>query len=174
MAIAFKGDNFEVDVFKRDVRGSSQEFEVVRRPKIVICVPVATDGRLVLIRQNRVAVNAPVIEFPAGRLETGESAYGGMVRELVEEAGFEVDEIFEIGTVQSAPHFCDEQAQVFLARGRIAADRAPTPREEIECPFTLLPSEIAMMIARGEINDCKTIAAFSVAYGRGMLGESVW
>lgn len=173
MTLVFQGSNFQVEVVRREIRGMSQDFEVVRRPRIVICVPVAHDGRLVLIRQTRVPVEKSVIEFPAGRLEEGETAIDGITRELAEEAGFEVAEVAEIGVVQTAPHFCDEQIRVFVAKGRITMPRTPSPKEAIDRTFVIDPYEIRLMISRGEINDCKTIAAFFLACETDVQDEAV-
>jgi ADP-ribose pyrophosphatase len=71
MKRVFEGDNFSVGVLAREVRSVWQDFEVVLRPDIALCVPITPEGRIVLIRQYRVSVDEVIIEFPAGRLGTG-------------------------------------------------------------------------------------------------------
>ncbi len=55
----------------------------------VLLIPwLKPSGRLVLIRQFRPPVNAPVIEFPAGLIDAGETPQTSALRELREETGY--------------------------------------------------------------------------------------
>ena len=62
--------------------------EVVRQRGSVAALPVLADGRVVLVRQYRYAVDALVWELPAGRRDPGETPEEGARRELEEEVGF--------------------------------------------------------------------------------------
>ena len=61
--------------------------EVVRQRGSVAALPVHEDGRVVLIRQYRYAVDEQVWEVPAGRLDPPETPEDGARRELEEEVG---------------------------------------------------------------------------------------
>ena len=54
-----------------DDRESS--FEIVHHPGGAAALPVLEDGRLLLIRQFRPAIQGYIYEIPAGRLEVGET-----------------------------------------------------------------------------------------------------
>ena len=54
--------------------GSSAVREYIVHPGAVLVVPVADDGRLVVERQFRYPPNRTFLEFPAGKLDPGESA----------------------------------------------------------------------------------------------------
>jgi ADP-ribose pyrophosphatase len=73
-----------------DPDGRPFERIVVRHPGAVVIVPAHDDGTVSLVRQYRPAVDAMVLQLPAGtRDEAGESAEATARRELVEEAGLE-------------------------------------------------------------------------------------
>jgi len=61
--------------------------EVVRHRGSVAALPVHEDGRMVLVRQYRYAVDALVWELPAGRLDPGETVEDAARREMEEEVG---------------------------------------------------------------------------------------
>src|SRR4051812_16918245 len=62
--------------------------EYLVHPGAVLIVPVLPDGRLVIERQFRYPLQRVFIEFPAGKLDPGESALDTARRELQEEAGY--------------------------------------------------------------------------------------
>jgi hypothetical protein len=62
--------------------GRELERDVVRHPGAVTVIPVLDDGRLVMIRNWRVAVGAWLDEFCASKLEPGEDPALAAAREL--------------------------------------------------------------------------------------------
>jgi len=60
--------------------------EIVRQRGSVAALPVHPDGRVVLVRQYRYAVDSRVWELPAGRIDPGETPAEGARRELEETA----------------------------------------------------------------------------------------
>ena len=68
--------------------GVEGTFGIIRHPGASLAVPITDDGQVVLLRQYRFAVQARLLEFPAGTLEEGEDPLESMQRELGEEAGY--------------------------------------------------------------------------------------
>ena len=62
--------------------------EHVVHPGAVLIVPVLPDERLVVVRQYRYPLDRVFIEFPAGKLDPGETGLATAQRELIEEAGY--------------------------------------------------------------------------------------
>src|SRR4030095_16651407 len=62
--------------------------EFVVHPGAALVVPVLADGRLVLERQFRYPVGRVMLEFPAGKIDAGETPLATAQRELVEEVGY--------------------------------------------------------------------------------------
>jgi ADP-ribose pyrophosphatase len=93
-------------VFRDTVRlpdGGTAVREIVRHPGAVMIVPIADDGRLVVERQHRHPIGQVLIEFPAGKIDPGESTLRCAQRELLEETGFRAREWAHAGRMHNAP-----------------------------------------------------------------------
>jgi ADP-ribose pyrophosphatase len=132
--------------------------EVVRQPGSVAALPVLADGRIVLVRQYRYAVDAFVWELPAGRRDPDETPEAGALRELEEEVGLKAGSLERISTFWTTPGFCDEVMHLFRATNLETVDARPEADERIEqATFTL--DEALAMVRRGEIREGKTLVA---------------
>lgn len=145
--------------------GRRAEFEVLHHPGGAAVLPLLDDGRVVLIRQYRSALNGMLLEIPAGRLEPNESPEACVRRELVEEVGYRADRVEKLGEMLPAVGFCDERIHLFAATGLIPVPQALEPDEYIEVlPLPL--DEALAMVVRGEIPDGKTQLALLLWQGR--------
>lgn len=132
--------------------------EVVRQRGSVAALPVLDDGRLVLVRQYRYAVDALVWELPAGRRDPGETPEEGARRELEEEVGLRAASLEPLLVFWTTPGFCDEVMHLFRATDLKTVPARPEADESIEqATFTL--DEAMAMIGRGEIREGKTLVA---------------
>jgi len=139
--------------------------EVVRQRGSVAALPVFDDGRLVLVRQYRYAVDALVWELPAGRREGGEAPEAAARRELEEEVGLRAARLEPMATFWTTPGFCDEVMYVFRATGLEAVPPRPDADENIEnANFTL--DEAMAMVRRGEVREGKTLVALLMESAR--------
>ena len=129
--------------------------DVVRHPGAVTVIAVKSDGTLVLVRNQRIAVGQALVEFCAGKLERGEAP----ARELEEETGFSAGKIERLGEFFTSPGFTDECMHVFLATDLTPVPQRLEPGEELEV-VTMSVAQLRAQIARGEILDGKTLGAF--------------
>ncbi len=131
--------------------------EMIRHPGAAAIVPVHADGAVTLVRQYRYAAGGYIWESPAGKLDAGEAPSGCAARELQEETGLKAAELVPLGTIFTAPGFCDERIHLFLAR-----QLSPTtPRLDADEVLSVsrMPLRQALdMIRTGAIQDAKTIA----------------
>ncbi len=160
--IVHTGPVFSVErrefVNPRRTAGAPLVRDIVRHPGAVAVIPVLDDGRLVLIRNNRIAVDAWLIELCAGKLERGEEPALAAGRELEEETGFSAARIEAVSTFYTSPGFADELMHVFEATGLTPVPRRLEDDERIEVlPLPL--EDVLDKIDSGEIRDGKTIAA---------------
>jgi len=133
--------------------------DVVRHPGAVTVIAERDDGQLVLVRNRRVAVGKSLLEFCAGKLERGEDPRHAALRELEEETGHAAGSLERVGEFFTSPGFTDERMHVYLARGLRPVPQRLEPAEEIE--VVVMPrAELERAIARGEIEDGKTLGAY--------------
>ena len=79
-------DTLLLDVRRDRVRlpdGGEAVREYVVHPGAVLMIPVLDNGRLIAVRQFRYPQNRAFVEFPAGKLDAGETALATAQRELV-------------------------------------------------------------------------------------------
>jgi ADP-ribose pyrophosphatase len=132
--------------------------EVVRHRGSVAALPVHDDGRIVLVRQFRYAVDEYVWELPAGRLDPGETPEEGARRELEEEVGLRASRAEALTIFYTTPGFCDERMHLFRCTGLTEVPARPEADERIErAAFTL--DEARAMVRGGEICEGKTLVA---------------
>jgi len=146
--------------------GTAVRRDVVRHPGAVAVVAVV-GGAVALIRQYRAAVDADVLEIPAGKLDLdGEDPEQAVRRELAEEAGLVPGELRLLADFWSAPGFTDERMRVYLATGCTPTDRIPHGVEEEAAEVVMAPLEdVRAMIAGGAIRDAKSLVGLLMALG---------
>src|SRR5262245_31880355 len=118
MSIVFKGRVFSVEVSRRrHPNGRVHEVAVVRHPPSVVIVPIEDDGRVVLVRQYRAALDRELWEAPAGSVDREESADEAARRECAEEIGRSPERVERLGAWFPTPGYCDEELIFFRATG---------------------------------------------------------
>jgi ADP-ribose pyrophosphatase len=166
MQTIYKGRVFSVETGRRRFpNGQEHDVEIVRHAPSVVLIPVEDDGRVVIIRQYRAPLDRELWEFPAGRLNDGESAEDAARRECEEEIGRTPARIERIRGLYPAPGFCDEELIFF----RVSDLREPAPdsphkpdEDEDITTRTLAIAEVRAMLDRGEIVDLKTAYALTL------------
>jgi ADP-ribose pyrophosphatase len=140
---------------------------VVHRKGAVVVAPMTPDGKLLLIRQERVPIRATIWEFPAGQIDDTsdpDAIRATGLRELEEEAGFTLapgGEILSMGHFFPSSGFTDEHSHLLLARPVVPATGGARPdaAESILDCRAFSVEEIRTMIASGEICDANTLSA---------------
>jgi ADP-ribose pyrophosphatase len=138
--------------------GSLGTREYIVHPGAVLMVPVLADGRLVVVHQFRYPVGRSMIEFPAGKLDPGESPLATAQRELREEAGYVATSWEPLGRIHSVVGYSDEQIEFFVAGGLTHVGPELDDGEFLEVE-TMSVDEMLAALDRGEITDAKTVAA---------------
>ena len=130
--------------------------EYIKHPGAVVILPVFDDGRVLLERQFRYPLGRVFIEFPAGKIDPGESTLACAQRELQEETGYTASNWQFICTIHNAIAYSDEHLDLFVARGLTAGERKLDVGEFLET-FTATVPDMLDMVRSGEITDVKTI-----------------
>ena len=138
--------------------GSLATREYVRHPGAVMVVPMLGDGRLVLERQYRYPLRQVMIEFPAGKLDAGESTFGCAQRELLEETGYSATEWAHAGMLHPVIAYSTEFIDIWFARGLSLGERRLDTGEFLDV-FTATLPELLLWCRDGQVTDAKTLTA---------------
>lgn len=136
--------------------------EIVEHPGAVGIVPITEDGKIILVRQFRKAVEKPLLEIPAGKIEINEEPKETALRELFEETGFYSNKMEYIIEFYTSPGFSNEKVYLFLATELEKREAEPNGDELIEIEMYDI-KDLVEMVNRGEINDSKTIIGILLA-----------
>ena len=132
--------------------------EYIVHPGAVLVVPVLPDGALVVERQYRYPLNRAFVEFPAGKLDAGESPLATAQRELREEAGYTAGRFTYLGVIHPVISYSTEQIELYVAEDLTHVGRALDDGEFLDV-VTMSVDTMLAALDRGEITDAKTVAA---------------
>jgi ADP-ribose pyrophosphatase len=155
---------FRVDTIERE-DGTRGRRDIVGHPGAIAVLAVDGDGRLLMVRQWRVAAGRALLEIPAGTLDVHdgvtEDPDAAARRELEEETGHRAATWRKLARFWTAPGFASELMHLYLATGLtgVADDAgrlAPDEDEHLELRRVPLAEALALLDAGG-IMDAKTI-----------------
>ena len=150
----------------------------MHRKAAVVVASMTRDGKIVLIRQERIPIRQAIWETVSGQVDDHNADQREIknvaLRELREEAGYELAEDGELISLLhyfSSPGFTDERGYFFLARPVQRCEDGPARDEEesiLDCrEFTV--EQIRRMIAKNEIRDANTLGICAMLSARGLL-----
>lgn len=140
--------------------GSRAHWDYVEHRKGAAAVlPVRSDGKLILVRQYRSALNMDTLEIPAGsKEEKSEPSDICAAREMEEEIGYRAGKMEKLINVCTTGAFCNESIDIYLATELIHTQQHLDPTEFLNVEVYDV-EELCDMIYRCEIVDAKTVAA---------------
>lgn len=152
-----------VDIYSDTILFSNGNTElwdyVAHRKGAAAIIPVLPDGKILLVRQYRNALDRETIEIPAGAKDfAGEDSLACAVRELEEETGYVSKNVSYLYTVATTVAFCNEVIDVFVAKDLVKTSQNLDENEFINLEAYEI-SELTDMILQGKIQDSKTVGA---------------
>jgi ADP-ribose pyrophosphatase len=141
--------------------GRRGEYHYVHTNGAALIVPVAHDGKLLLVNQFRYLCGRESIEFPCGGVKDGSSHRETAAHELREETGYTSDLIALAGEFNPYNGVTDEICKVYIARDLVFVGGSPDDTEEFE-QVSLTPADLESRISSGAIWDGMTIAAWGI------------
>ena len=159
--IDFYQDTIEVD------GNHTVIWDFIKHKGAAAVVPVTEDGKILMVRQYRNALDRYTLEIPAGALDAeDEPGRDCAARELEEEAGYRSDDLEWLITLRTTVAFCNERIEVYVAKNLIPSKQHLDEDEFIDLKAYSL-DELKEKIFNGEIEDAKTVAslmAYAVKY----------
>ena len=139
--------------------GNTEDWDFIHHDGAAAVLPVTEDGKILMVRQYRNALDRYTLEIPAGKLDSPDEAkIDCAYRELEEETGYRCDHLEYLMSVNTTIAFCDEALDIFLARDLKKTHQHLDPDEEIEVEAWEL-SDLLKRIYAGELTDGKTVSA---------------
>ena len=137
--------------------GNTEKWDLIDHKGAAAVVAVLEDGRLMMVRQYRNALERETLEIPAGGLNGREEpAAQAAQRELEEETGYVCGHMELLNTIYTTVAFCNEKIDIYLARNLKRGRQHLDENEYLNVEVHSL-EELKQMIFEGRIQDSKTI-----------------
>ena len=141
-----------------EVNGNIAEWDYIHHDGAAAVVAVDTDGKFLMVRQYRNALDRFTLELPAGKLDDPkEPTLECAKRELEEETGYRAGKMEYLLTVNTTVAFCNEKIDLYLATDLTKTEQHLDPDEEINVERWDI-DDLKQMIYEGKMTDSKTIA----------------
>ncbi len=163
-----------IDFYKDSIQlpdGKVVQWDFIKHKGAAAVVAVRDDGKLLMVRQYRNALDRYTLEIPAGgRDYEEEPTLLCAARELEEETGYKSDNLTHLLTLRTTVAFCDELIDVYVAR-----DLKPSKQHLDEGEYINVEAytidELCEKVFAKEIQDSKTVSAI-IAYKLSLMTEN--
>jgi ADP-ribose pyrophosphatase len=163
--VAFATPWFEL--LAKTMREGEAPYYSLRLPDYVSVVAFTEDGRTVIVRQYRPAVEHHTLELPSGLVDPGETPEETARRELLEETGYEAGEVELLGGMETDVGRLGNRIYTCVARGvRLVGGRAPEEGIEV---VLWSREELSAAIVDGRFDHALHVAVVLIAMAKGGL-----
>ena len=146
--------------------GNIAKWDYIRHKGAAAVVAVQDDGKLLMVRQYRNALNRETLEIPAGGLNGADEPTDiAAARELEEEAGYTAGKLELLLTICTTVAFCDEKIDIYLATD-LQRSRQHLDEDEFLDVESHDIEELVQMVYDCKIQDGKTVAAILAYYNK--------
>lgn len=150
-----------IDYYKDTIQvpnGNIVKWDFIGHHGAAAVVPVTNEGKILMVRQYRNALDRYTLEIPAGGLNGEEPTDVAAMRELEEETGYRTDKVVWLITIRTTVAFCNEKIDIYVAEHLIPSKQNLDEDEFIHVEAYDM-QELEQMIYQGTIQDSKTISA---------------
>ncbi len=141
-----------------EINGNVAEWDYIHHDGAAAVVAVDEEGKLLMVRQYRNALDRFTLELPAGKLDDPtESTLECAKRELEEETGYKGKRFEYLLTINTMVAFSNEKVDVYLARDLEKSVQNLDADEDIHVEHWRL-EDLKALIYEGKMTDSKTIA----------------
>ena len=140
--------------------GNIAKWDLIDHKGAAAVVAVREDGKLLMVRQYRNALDRYTLEIPAQ----------AAMRELQEETGYHTDHVELLTSIYTTVAFCNEKIDIYLARGLKDRGNQHLDEDEFINVEAYSVEELKQMIYDCRIQDAKTICGV-LTYASKYLSE---
>ncbi len=138
--------------------GNIAKWDLIDHKGAAAVVAVRSDGKLLMVRQYRNALERETIEIPAGGLNGREEPTDrAAARELREETGYIAGKLELLTSIYTTVAFCNEKIAIYLAEGLSRHGEQDLDEDEYVGVEAYELDDLLKMIYEGKIQDSKTI-----------------
>lgn len=139
--------------------GNIAKWDFIKHNGAAAVVPVDENGKLIMVRQFRNALDRYTLEIPAGGLQSpDEPTRDAAARELSEETGYTSEHLELLLSIRTTVAFCNEKIDIYVADHLMPGTQHLDEDEFVQI-FAYSVEELTEMIYSGQIQDSKTVAA---------------
>lgn len=141
--------------------GQTSVRDIIRHPGAVGVVARTPEGKFLMVRQYRKAIEEITVEIVAGGLDhPDEDPEACARRELLEETGRRARSMQHLGRIYPTPGYVDEKIELYFAELEPTSTEASPDEDEFVEAFECSEDEVERMIEANEIIDSKTLSAW--------------
>lgn len=146
--------------------GNTAKWDFIKHKGAAAVVAVKEDGRLLMVRQYRNALERETLEIPAGGLNGPEEPTDlAAARELEEETGYTAGKMELLISLYTTVAFCNEKIDVYVATD-LKKSRQHLDDDEFLDVESHEIEELIQLIYDCKIQDGKTISALLAYYNK--------
>lgn len=140
--------------------GNVVKWDFIGHKGAAAMLAVREDGKLLMVRQWRNALDRYTLEIPAGGLNSAEEpTEAAAIRELEEETGYIAGEVRFLLSIYTTVAFCNEKIDIYLVRDLKRQESQHLDEDEFIDVRACELDELVQMIYDGKIEDSKTVSA---------------
>ncbi|MDE6845482.1 MAG: NUDIX hydrolase [Lachnospiraceae bacterium] len=151
-----------IDYYQDTVKipnGNIAKWDYIKHKGAAAVVAVKEDGKLLMVRQYRNALDRETLEIPAGGLnDVDEPTDIAAARELEEETGYTAGKLELLLSLRTTVAFCDEKIDVYVATDLKRSKQHLDEDEYLDVESHDV-EELMQMIYDCKIQDGKTVSA---------------
>lgn len=127
--------------------------------------PRDQEGNYILVEQLRKAIDAVSLEFPRGKHDPDETIEDTARREVMEEMGYEVDQLVVLGKLHTNNSIVQSHMMLFMGVG--ARRLTDVTDGEVIREVKYSPKELLAQVTSGKITDSHTLSAITFMLANG-------
>ncbi|MDY5578055.1 MAG: NUDIX hydrolase [Lachnospiraceae bacterium] len=161
-----------IDLYEDTIQlpdGTVQHYDFINHKGAAAVLPVMEDGKILMVKQYRNALDRFTLELPAGgRNGADEPTILCAARELEEETGYKSDHLEQLLSIKTTVAFCNELIDIYVATDLKKSHQHLDEGEFVDvAAYDIM--ELVQMVYDFTIQDAKTVAAIMTYYAKYVL-----